>query len=111
MDSSSSSSTGSINVDWTVNGTKDADQCGEVAAAAIEITVTDSRGSSAGVYQQSCTAFGRNITLNEGYYTAGATLIDAGGAPRTAFAQLHPFTIRGNDEIRTSIDFSARLLY
>ena len=98
---------GTLTVDWTINGTKDPSQCSQGAAAAIEISVTDSDGRSAGVYQQSCSTFATSITLNAGYYTAGATLIDAAGTSRTTTVNINPFTIRGNDDLTTPIDFSA----
>jgi hypothetical protein len=101
------SSTGTLTVDWTINGTKDPDQCSQGAASAIQITVTDSNLNPAGTFEQSCTAFATSITLEAGRYEAQARLIDAVGNPRTTTIDLNPFTILGNDELTTPIDFSA----
>jgi hypothetical protein len=100
-------STGTLTVDWSINGTKDPNQCSQGAAAAIQISVTDSSGISAGTYQQSCSTFATSITLSAGSYTADAMLIDSAGAPRTTTVPMNPFTIRGNDVLDTPIDFPA----
>lgn len=100
-------STGTLTVDWTINGTKDPDQCSQGAAAAIQITVTDPNLNPVGTFEQSCTAFATSITLNAGQYAAQARLIDAVGTPRTTTIDINPFTILGNDDFTTPIDFSA----
>ena len=99
--------TGTLTVDWTINGTKDPNQCSQGAAAAIQITVTDPNANPVGTFEQSCTAFATSITLDAGQYAAQAHLIDAVGMPRTTTIDINPFTIRGNDELTTPIDFSA----
>ncbi len=99
--------TGTLTVDWTINGTKDPNQCNQGAAAAIQITVTDPNANPIGTFEQSCTAFATSITLNAGQYAAQARLIDAVGTPRTTTIDINPFTIVGNDDLTTPIDFSA----
>lgn len=99
--------TGTLTVDWTINETKDPNQCSQGAASAIQITVTDSNQQPAGTFEQSCTAFATSITLDPGSYQAEARLIDAVGTPRTTTVVINPFTILGNDELSTPIDFSA----
>lgn len=101
------STTGSLTVDWTINGTKDPNQCSQGAAAAIEVTVTDTAQQPVGTFQQSCTAFATSITLNAGTYLAHARLIDAVGNPRTTTIDINPFTILGSDNFSAPIDFSA----
>ena len=99
--------TGTLTVDWSINGTKDPNQCNQGAAAAIQITVTDPGSNPIGTFEQSCTAFATSITLDAGQYLAQARLIDAVGTPRTTTIDINPFTIRGNDDLTTPIDFSA----
>jgi len=101
------STTGTLTVDWSINGTKDPNQCSQGAAAAIQITVTDTNQQPVGTFEQSCSAFATSITLNAGQYAAQARLIDAVGTPRTTTVDINPFTILGNDELTTPIDFSA----
>jgi hypothetical protein len=98
---------GQLTVDWSINGTRDPNQCSQGAAAAIEITVTNSAGLPAGRYQQSCNTFSTSITLDAGTYSAAAYLVDAAGTPRTTTIQINPFTLRGNDNLQTPIEFSA----
>lgn len=102
-----SSAQGQLTVDWTINGVKDPNQCSQGAAAAIEITVTDGSGTSAGTYQQSCDAFATAITLDAGFYSASARLIDPSGAARTTAVVIDSFTIHGDDNLDSPIDFGA----
>ena len=106
-----SSAQGALTVDWSINGTKDPNQCSQGAAAAIEITVIDGNGNSAGVYQQSCSAFATEITLDAGFYSASARLIDSAGTPRTTAVDINPFTIDGDDNLDTPIDFGAESFF
>jgi hypothetical protein len=99
--------TGSLVLDWTVDGTKDPDQCDQGAAAAIDVTVTAADGSPAGEFQQSCRAFATSIDLPRGSYTADAVLLDSSGQDRTTPVQVRPFDILGGDELTIPIDFSA----
>lgn len=101
------STTGTLTVDWTINGTKDPNQCSHGAAAAIQITVTDPNLNPVRTFEQSCNAFATSITLNAGQYAAQARLIDAVGTPRTTTLNINPFTIFGDDDFTTPIDFSA----
>ena len=98
---------GSLVVDWTIDGSKDPDQCDQGAASAIDISVTAANGSSAGEFQQSCRAFATTIDLPRGSYTADAVLIDSSGQARTTSVQIRPFDILGGDQLSIPIDFSA----
>lgn len=106
-----SSATGALNVDWTINGTTDPNQCVQGGAAAIQIAVTNSLGQDVGTFQQSCTVFSTSITLTAGNYSAAAQLIDATGLPRTTSVFINPFTLYGNDTFSAPIDFSASSFY
>ncbi|MDB4944415.1 MAG: hypothetical protein JWP97_3949 [Labilithrix sp.] len=105
------SGTGTLTVDWSINGTKDPNQCSQGTAAAIEIVITDSHGVSAGTYQQSCTAFATSIELDAGYYSASARLVDSAGRDRTTAVQITGFAIRGGDDLDTPVDFGAESFY
>ena len=98
---------GSLVLDWTIDGSKDPDQCDQGAASAIDISVADANGTSAGEFQQSCRAFATTIDLPRGSYTADALLVDSSGQARTTSVQIHPFDILGGDELSIPIDFSA----
>jgi hypothetical protein len=98
---------GSLVLDWTIDGTKDPDQCDQGAASAIDVSVSNADGSSAGEFQQSCRAFATSIDLPRGSYTADAVLIDSAGQDRTTAVHVRPFDILGGDELSIPIDFSA----
>ena len=98
---------GSLVLDWTIDGSKDPDQCDQGAASALDISVTDANGASAGEFQQSCRAFATTIDLPRGSYTADAVLVDSAGQDRTTPVQIRPFDILGGDELSIPIDFSA----
>ncbi len=77
---------GSLTVDWSIHGTRDPSPCSQGAAAAIEITVTDT-----------------NLTATR----RKARLIDAVGTPRTTTVSIDALTIFGNDDFDAPIDFAA----
>jgi hypothetical protein len=98
---------GSLVLDWTIDGTKDPDQCDQGAASTIDVSVTTANGSPAGEFQQSCAAFATTIDLPRGSYTADAVLLDSSGEDRTTAVHIRPFDVLGGDELSIPIDFSA----
>ena len=93
-------------VDWTINGSRDPNQCNQASAARLEIIVVPDVGPSS-TFSQDCELFGASIPLDPGGYSARALLIDADGEARTTTVDIAPFTLRGNDELHTPIDFPA----
>jgi len=102
---------GSLVVDWTIDGTKSVDDCDLSGAATIDITVTASNGAPAGEFQQACATFATTITLAPGSYSAEAVLLDGAGRDRTTAVQLRPFEIFGNDQLSIPIEFPASSFY
>jgi hypothetical protein len=98
---------GSLILDWTIDGTKDPDQCDQADAATLDVIVSSANGASAGEFQQSCRAFATTIDLAPGSYSADAVLLDSAGEARTTSVPVHAFEILGNDELSIPIDFSA----
>lgn len=97
---------GALVVDWTINGSTDPNQCNQSSAATLEIIVVPDSGKSM-TFSQDCDLFGASITLEPGRYSASALLVDSSGKARTTTVDIDPFTIRGNDELHTPIDFPA----
>ncbi len=97
---------GVLVVDWTIHGSTDPNQCNQSSATRLEIIVDPGVGS-ASTFSESCQSFGTSITLAPGTYSASAVLVDANGTARTTQIDIDPFTIRGNDELHTPIDFPA----
>lgn len=96
---------GTLVVQWTIDGTTDPNRCNATGAATIRVFVTFDDGSPAGTFEQGCTSFATSISLAPGRYTAGAFLVDVAGAARTTTAPIDAFSIAGNDELRVPVDF------
>ena len=102
---------GSLVLDWSIDGSKNSDQCNQSDAATLDITVSTSSGAPAGEFQQSCSAFATTVDLPPGHYDAQAVLIDSSGHDRTTPVQVGSFTILGNDELSVPVDFPASSFY
>jgi len=99
--------TGTLIVDWTIQGRADLADCRLANAEAVQIHVVGSNGADAGTYEQSCAAFETSIVLEPGTYSATALLVDVARVPRSTTVTIIPFSLFGNDVIRTPIDFPA----
>jgi len=97
--------TGTLVVDWTVDGAKAPSECQQGGATTLDVTVQTASGADAGEFQADCESFSTSIDLPSGSYTATAVLIDPGGADRTTPIDLSPFRIHGDDVLTTPIDF------
>jgi hypothetical protein len=102
---------GSLVVDWTIDGSKSADECDLSGSATLDVTVTTSNGAPAGEYQQACSAFATTISLAPGRYSAEAVLLDGSGHDRTTPVPIEPFEILGNDQLSIPIAFPAGSFY
>jgi len=98
---------GSLVVDWTINGLRDPDQCDQGDAESIDVVVYHSDGAVMAEYQAECRAFLMRIDLPPGYYAADAVLLDASGVERTTVVDLQSFEIFGGDELSIPIEFPA----
>lgn len=101
------STTGSLTVDWTVQGSADPIACTSAAATAIEITVIDNANQTIGRFQESCSAFATSIALEKGIYAGSARLLDAAGTPITRASSIDSFTMHVKSELTVPIDFPA----
>ena len=98
-------------LDWTIDGSKDPNQCDQSGSSSIDITVTTDGGAEVGEFQQSCDAFATSIDLPPGHYHASAVLIDGGGHDRTTAVQTGGFDLFGDDELTVPVDFPASSFY
>jgi len=102
---------GSLVLDWSIDGSKNPDQCDQSDSVTLDITVTTLSGSPAGEFQESCRAFATTVDLPPGRYNAEAVLLAPDGHDRTTAVQTGPFTIYGNDELTVPVDFPASSFY
>lgn len=100
--------TGTVVLDWTINGSKDPDQCDQGAATTLDVLVHTTRGAFVGEFQEACSSFATSIELDPGSYVADAVLLDANGVERTTSVPIDPFTVQGADTLDLPIDFPAR---
>lgn len=103
--------TGTLVLDWTIDGTTDPDECDQSGSRTLDVTVTRADGANAGEFQEGCRAFATSIDLPPGTYSAEAVLLDSSGADRTTSVHIHTFDILGGDELSIPIDFSAGSFY
>jgi hypothetical protein len=98
---------GTLLLDWTINGTKDTNQCIQGAVAVLRIDIYDARGGFVGEYDQDCQVFATTISLAPGRYSGNARLAGASGTPRTTDIQIVPWTIASGVTFSAALDFPA----
>lgn len=99
------STSGALQVAWTVRGASDEAACVNASAAAIDITILDSNEASVGRFQQSCNAFATSVDLEEGIYAADVRLIGDRGLALTRAVRIDFFTINPTSQITEPVDF------
>lgn len=101
-------STGKLEVHWTIAGSVDPVGCSSNGATGARIDIIDSSGSkvNAGADRQTCDAFGVSFpgTFVAGVYTVAVTLTGADGADVTTTAQ-GAFNIYDGQTTQAPIDF------
>jgi hypothetical protein len=105
------SNSGSLVLDWTIDGSKNPDQCDQSDASTLDITVTTLSGAPVGEFQDSCRAFATAVDLPAGNYSAEAVLLDGSGRDRTTAVQLGTFTLYGDDQLSVPVDFPPSSFY
>lgn len=103
--------TGALIVDWTVDGSTNADECDQGDAVWLRLSVFTSSGRPVADFANDCAAFSTSIELDPGNYYAEAVLEDAAGNQRTTSIQIDDFTILGRDSLSVPIDFPASSFY
>jgi hypothetical protein len=103
--------TGALIVDWTVDGSTNADECDQGDAVWLRLSVFTSSGRPVADFADDCAAFSTSVELDPGSYYAEAILEDADGNQRTTAVQIDDFTILGRDSISVPIDFPSSSFY
>jgi hypothetical protein len=100
--------TGSVVMDWTINGAKDPAHCQISGAAVLHVSLHHAGGAFAGEYAQDCAAFATTIEgLVPDTYGGHVELVDQAGRPRTTSVDLAPFDVIGNATVVVDMDFPA----
>jgi hypothetical protein len=98
---------GTLVVDWTVDGSTDPELCDQADAASLRLSVFTDSGAHVGDFLDDCRAFSTALDLDPGGYDADAVLEDRRGNPRTTTIAIEPFFIEGADTLSIPIDFPA----
>ena len=102
---------GSLIVDWSIDGRKDPGECRQGAVESISIVVETAYGTFVGEYEQACEAFATSIELEPGDYVADVVLLDPTGSERTTRIRVRPFQIYSYDTAVLPVDFPASSFY
>lgn len=78
--------TGTLVVDWTVEGSKRASACYRNAADALDVAIYDEHDHLVDGFQEACEAFETSIELYPGTYYVDTTLVDFDGLAVTTTA-------------------------
>jgi len=100
-------SSGTLTLDWSINGSKDPNQCNQSVATDIDVVVTTRNGAHVGEFLQRCSDGMTTIALSPGAYVADAALLDGAGTPRTTYVNINPFVIDSNTDLSILVDFPA----
>jgi hypothetical protein len=103
--------TGTLLVDWTIDGVRDADECDQGDAVWLRLSVFTSDGHHVADFSDSCDHFATSVELDPDAYYAEAVLEDADGNERTTPVTIDDFSILGRDSLSVPIDFPASSFY
>jgi len=98
---------GTLELDWTVDGSTDPQLCDQADAASLRLSVFTDSGAHVGDFLDDCRAFSTAVDLEPGGYYADAVLEDGRGEARTTTINIERFSIFGDDTLSIPIDFPA----
>lgn len=97
--------TGALTVNWTIAGTVDPAACALSGADAFELVVYDDFGRFVTEAEAPCESFFISIELDDGFYSADATLVDVFDGAVTVTAPLENLDIIADTELVIDLDF------
>ena len=98
---------GSLDVLWTVNASVAPSECTRVGASAVEVRVRDDTWSTVAYDVVSCEAFGIGYSLDRGWYSVTAVLVDDLGRALTDVATPDDVFVARHATSTVSIEFVA----
>ena len=98
--------TGTLSLDWTIDGHTDELDCVDFQADRLELVIYDARdGSIVDKSEPYCETFGTTVELPNGHYYADATLVDQFDASATITEPIDDIVIIGGTDLNIGIDF------
>lgn len=102
---------GTLTLEWTINGSTDPDQCNQSVATDLDVVVSTPDGEIIGEFLQPCGDGTTTIELAPGAYVADAALLDGAGYSRTTLVNVNPFVIDSDTDLWILLDFPASSFY
>jgi hypothetical protein len=97
--------TGTVTVQWTVAGAPDPSVCSAYGATTLELVVYDANGTQVATANAPCDSFALTLTLDEGTYTADATLVDPDSTARSVTKPLDDIDVVAGTDLSIDLDF------
>jgi hypothetical protein len=96
---------GTLTVTWTIDGVTDPGLCQTAGANAFELVVYDDFGNFVTEIEAPCDWFFVSLDLDDGFYSADATLIDYNDRAVTTTATLYDLDIVADTDLVVDLDF------
>lgn len=97
---------GTLEQNWTIEGTKDAARCQHYKADRMRIVVLDPKGEVQATEFAACNAFQKTLELQTDTYSGNVTFVDRAGYPVSRTLPLQRFTITENRRVPVNVDFT-----
>jgi hypothetical protein len=97
--------TGTLTLRWTVAGAPDPSVCSAYGAPTLELVVYDASGAEVTTATAPCESFSLTLTLDEGSYSADATLVDLSSVARSVTKPLQDIAIVQGTDLALDVDF------
>ena len=99
--------TGTLEQNWTIEGSRDPMKCQQYRADRMRIVVLDAKGEVHATEYAACNTFQKALELQTDTYSGNATFVDTSGYPVSKTIPLQQFTILEDRRIPLSVDFTA----
>jgi hypothetical protein len=99
---------GSVQQEWTIEGTRDLGKCEQYRADQMRFVVFDSNGEVHATEFAPCRDFRIELSIRTGTYSGSATFVDAQGGVASRTVQVPQFTVFDDRPTILTVDFEAR---
>jgi hypothetical protein len=97
--------TGTLTVDWTIDGQRSGLDCADFGVDRLELVVYDLSGAEVDEVEPFCESFEVSLDLIEDSYSADVTLVDSADRSVTLTKTLDALDIIDGTDLNVSVDF------
>ena len=97
--------TGTLTVDWTIDGQRSGLDCADFGADRLELVIYDLSGAEVDEVEPFCETFEVSVDLIEDTYFADVTLVDSADRSVTLTKTLDALDIIDGTDLNVSVDF------